>query len=256
MKSLLVKIFGFPATLLHGDTTVVDRWLWLQSRLPKPSTAETLLDVGCGSGAFSIGAAKRGYRVMGLSWDERNQTIAGQRAILCGAPTAEFTIQDARTLDRRQELFGKFNVVICLECIEHILDDQKLMMDLSRCLKPSGRLLLTTPNENYRPISTGDNGPWSLVEDGGHVRRGYTEERLKALCQQVGLQFKDCSYCTGFLSQKTTWLWRALSGLHPKLAWLGILLLRPVPIVMDSWLTRWLNWPGYSICLEARKISR
>jgi len=33
-KSILVKIFGHPATLIHGDLCVVDRWLWLKDRLP------------------------------------------------------------------------------------------------------------------------------------------------------------------------------------------------------------------------------
>ena len=37
---------------------------------------EALIDIGCGSGAFSIGAALRGYNSLGLSWDERNQQVA------------------------------------------------------------------------------------------------------------------------------------------------------------------------------------
>src|SRR5262245_58070163 len=84
-KSLLVKIAGFPATMIHGDTLMLDRWLWLRQRLPKTRNGDTLIDVGCGTGAFSIGAALRGYECLGLSWDERNQRVAGERARLCGA---------------------------------------------------------------------------------------------------------------------------------------------------------------------------
>src|SRR5215831_5582861 len=89
-RSLLVRLFGFPATLVHGDTLVLDRWRWLKRRLPVTANGERLLDVGCGTGAFTIGAARRGYHALGLSWDERNQTTARQRADLCRCPSAEF----------------------------------------------------------------------------------------------------------------------------------------------------------------------
>src|SRR5258708_30322195 len=82
-RSALVKLFGFPATLVHGDPLVLDRWFWLKARLPKTRNDEHLLDVGCGTGAFSIGAALRGYRALGLSWDERNQSLAKERATYC-----------------------------------------------------------------------------------------------------------------------------------------------------------------------------
>lgn len=39
-KSLLVRIIGFPITLLHGDTLVLDRWLWLTHDYPRPKTAK------------------------------------------------------------------------------------------------------------------------------------------------------------------------------------------------------------------------
>ena len=60
-KSILVKLLGFPATLIHGDTLVLDRWIWLRKYLPKTKNNETLIDVGCGSGSFVIGASLRGY---------------------------------------------------------------------------------------------------------------------------------------------------------------------------------------------------
>src|SRR5438309_117590 len=52
-SSLLVKLFGFRATLCHGDTAVLDRWRWLTRRLPRTGNNEALLDVGCGTGPFS-----------------------------------------------------------------------------------------------------------------------------------------------------------------------------------------------------------
>lgn len=122
-KSILVRAFGFPATLIHGDTLVVDRWLWLKRRLPVTANGEALIDIGCGTGAFSIGAAKRGYRALGLSWDERNQRVAAQRAKMCSV-SPSFRICDVRELDRFDEYKGSFDVALCFENIEHILDDR------------------------------------------------------------------------------------------------------------------------------------
>src|SRR3989338_9792804 len=97
-KSLLIKLFGFPATLIHGDLLVIDRWNWLKKQLLATKRNVKVLDLGCGSGAFSIGLALRGYRVLGFSWNARNQKEAAKRARICGANNAEFEIQDIRFL--------------------------------------------------------------------------------------------------------------------------------------------------------------
>jgi len=250
-KSLLVKFIGFPATLIHGDTLVLDRWLWLKSHLPETRNGEKLLDIGCGTGAFSIGAALRGYEALGLSWDERNQKIALERAALCKADSAKFEMLDVRRLETRNDLIGGFDIAICCENIEHIIDDRKLMRDIAACLKPGGRLLLTTPYLLYRPITSSDKGPFSKVEDGGHVRRGYTKAMLNELCRSANLVPEHISFCSGFLSQKITFLLRVLSKLHPLIGWAFILPLRILPLIFDRLTTSLIRWPYFSICLEA-----
>lgn len=252
-KSLLVRIFGFPATLIHGDPLISDRWRWLKKRLPEAGNGECLVDVGCGSGAFSIGAALKGYNSLGLTWDERDRNVAKERARICKANSARFEVLDVRNLDGRNDLVGQFDVAICFENIEHIINDRKLIVDIAACLKPGGRLLLTTPNMNYRPISRGDDGPFSLVEDGGHVRKGYTGAMLEELCSHAKLTPENISYCSGFLSQKITFLQRALSQIHPLVGWCAILPLRFLPPLFDTFITKLIRWPSFSICLEATK---
>jgi 2-polyprenyl-3-methyl-5-hydroxy-6-metoxy-1,4-benzoquinol methylase len=252
-KSLLVRVVGFPATLLHGDTGILDRWLWLSQRLPRTRNGEALLDIGCGSGAFSIGAALRGYQCLGLSWDERNQQVAGERAKICGAHSAAFEVLDVRRLETRPDLLGRYDIAICLENIEHLIDDGKLLTNIAACLKPGGRLLLTAPYLLYRPITVADMGPFSRVENGGHVRRGYTPAMLEELCSHAGLIVEHISYCTGFLSQKTTWLMRKLSWAHHLLGWAVILPLRILPPLLDPLIHKVTNWPYFSITLDAYK---
>lgn len=252
-KSTLTRLLGFPATLIHGDTLVLDRWLWLQQRLPRTRNGERLLDVGCGTGAFSIGAARLGYESLGLSWDERNQRVAAERAEMCKAPTAKFDIADVRRLDERTDLVGRFEVAICLENIEHILDDRKLLKDIAGCLKPGGRLLLTTPYLLYRSITSSDDGPFPKEENGWHVRRGYTRAMLQELCDQAGLIAEAFSFCSGWCSQKVTALLWQGSRVHHMFAWAATLGLRPLPPLLDGPITELTGWPSYSICLEAYK---
>ena len=252
-RSLLVRLLGFPATLIHGDTLVLDRWLWLRRRLWRTSNAERLLDVGCGSGAFSMGAALRGYRALGLSWDERNQAVARQRAALVGARRAEFEVFDVRKLDQRDDLHECFDIAICCENIEHILDDFKLARDIASCLKPGGRLLLTTPNIHYRAMSRNDEGPFEPIEDGRHVRRGYSRSMLCELCTVAGLIPEEISFCSGLVSQKITKLLRVLSRLHPLAGWSLTLPLRLLPPLLDPLVTRVTGYPHFSICVEAYK---
>lgn len=244
-----MKFFSY---LVRGDTLVLDRWLWLTRRLPRTRNDEQLIDVGCGTGAFTIGAARRGYRALGLSWDTRNQNVAEQRAAACGEAGAKFEVVDVRRLGDEEQLRGKFDVAPCCECAEHILDDRKLLRDVADALKPGGRLLFTTPNYYYRAMSKGDLGPFCREETGWHVRRGYSPEMLRELCEQAGLRCEEISYCSGWMSQKVSGVLRALNQINGRLAWVLTLPLRPLAL-----LDQWLPGPGahsaYSITMVAVK---
>ena len=254
MRNALVKLLGHTATLIHGDTMVLDRWLWLKSRIYRTKNNESLLDVGCGSGAFTIGAALRGYRSVGLSWDEKTQALATERASLLHADAARFELCDVRLLDQRRDFVEAFDVALCCENIEHIIDDKKLMVDIARCLKPGGYLFLTTPYLRHKELDDYDMGPWVPVEDGAHVRRGYSRAMLNELCNQAGLIVEQQSFCSGYISQKICRWQRVLSRRIGSLAaWAAILPLRFLPPLFDSIVTRLRGYSYYSICIEAYK---
>ena len=253
-KSILVQLFGFPATILHGELLLLDRWRWLKKRLPITRNDEKLIDIGCGSGAFTIGAALRGYEAVRLSWDKRNQDVALERANLCRVNRATFSLQDVRLLDQRLDFLGQFDVAICCEVIEHVLNDRKLMVDVFNCLKPGGILLLTTPYYFYRPINMEDMGPFAPIEDGRHVRRGYTRAALSELCAQTGFLIEEFGACSGFFSQRIT---RILRSIRPYvLGWVVTFPLRIVPLALDRMVAALSGWTDYSICLVAYKPRR
>lgn len=253
MSSLLVRIFGWRATLHHGDALVWDRWRWLSRRLRKTRNGERLLDVGCGSGAFTIGTAKLGYNSLGLSWDQRNQSIAEARARMTGATSATFEICDVRELDAKDHLKGQFDIIVCTENIEHIIDDFRLMRAMAGCLKPGGRLLLTSPQLGRKPQNFMDYGPFPDFEDGGHVRRGYNKAMVQELCDHAGLRVDEIGYLSGPVAQWQAWLLWQIGRFSTPLAWLLTLPLRPLPPLVDPVLMRAAGYPPFCIALEAMK---
>ncbi len=260
MSDMLLRLIGWQATLLHGDMLVADRWRWLKPRLPiTAGMGERVLDAGCGSGAFTMGAARRGYEAVGLSWDKENQTKALHRAEILRLKNVTFPIGDLRALDQRHDFVGAFDIVLNFENIEHILDDRKLMIDLARCLKPGGRLCMSTPNYYYAAMSRpGEEGPFSVVEDGGHVRRGYTPAMLRELCDIAGLEIEEIGYVSHYFSQITAIAFRTLVlRLGVRLGWALAIPLRALPPLLDGWLGKWIGRiagrPGYSITLVAYK---
>ena len=249
---LLLKLFGNTLNIITGDTLVADRHIWLSHNLPETNNNENFLDIGCGSGAFTFVAAKRGYRALGCSWDDCNQKKAEER---CSAlklnDRCEFQIADARKLDTYEFNDEKFDYILNFENIEHIIDDKKLFIDIEKHLKPGGFLLLTTPNINFMKMSKGDIGPFSDIEDGSHMRRGYSNQMLVELCEFSGLRVQKIEYCSGFVSQKATYLYRKMQkifGIY--LSWVLILPLRPIVYLLE--LIR-IRGSGYSICLVAYK---
>lgn len=252
MQKLLLKLFGYRLLLILGDTLVLDRWLWLKSNLRQSKRGARLLDIGCGNGSFTCGFAKLGLNPIGLTWDENDTIKAWNRAKAIGVDNIEFIIQDARKLDERKEFNAAFDFVNCTENIEHILNDQKLMIDIARCLKINGILYLTTPNINFRHITPDDNGPFQTIELGWHVRKGYGREDLERLCNNAGLKVEKIGFISGFFSQKITWLFRMFNKIHPQLGGIIIMPLRIFPLLLD----RFINYPGYSISLIATKPER
>ncbi|NCY22613.1 class I SAM-dependent methyltransferase [bacterium] len=249
---MITKIF-FTSYLIRGDTLVLDRWRWIKKELPKTCNGETVLDIGCGSGAFTLGAALRGYSSLGLSWDKRNQQVARQRADKCKISNrAKFEIQDVRSLQERPDLAGQFDVCFCCECAEHILDDRSLFVEMAKCLKPGGRLLFTAPNFHYNAISTEDLGPFSREETGWHVRRGYSPAMLRELCRLAGFEVERIDQCSGFFTQKVTGVLRFFQRKVGLLGWFLVFPLR-VFALLDWVPWKWMGWPNYSICLVAVK---
>jgi len=253
MKKILFKIFGPFILLIFGDLLVLDRWLWLRKYLKKTQNNEKILDIGCGNGGFSINLSLLGYKVVGISNQEENVNNAIEIAKYFDVKNVSFISADVFKI---AEMFSdQFDIIVCTEVVEHILDDNKLFQVIFNLLKPGGQLYLTTPNYYYEAISREDLGPFSKVQDGGHVRKGYTRSMLKELSKKNDLRIEKFDFCSGFLSQKITKLYRfILFGTRSKIITsLIILPFRFISVIFDPFIYMIFRYPYFSICLVCCK---
>lgn len=248
-----LEFFGFPKEVLKGDPLSWERFLWIKKNLPS-GQKRNLLDVGCGNGQFSIYASKLGYTSLGLTWDKKDMYKAKDNLRNLKLKNCSFEIQDVRRLNERKDLFNKFDVILCTENIEHIINDKKLIKNMNFCLKKNGILILTTPSKDYIPLGEEDAGPFENIENGNHVRKGYNKTDLKNLTKLSDFKILNFDYFGGYLSQKITKLYRKIGKLNSKFAWIIIFPLKLVFSFFDDYITNKKRYPYYSICLIAKKI--
>jgi SAM-dependent methyltransferase len=250
MPDTMLRTLGWRSLLINGDPCVLDRWLWLRRHL-RTGHARTF-DAGCGNGAFAIYAARAGNQVLAASFSEREQEDARRRAGALGVNGIEFRILDLREIEEHRAELGRFDQIVCLETIEHVRDDRGLLSSLVALLEPGGQLMLTAPFDDHHPLYTEERHP-SGVEDGSHVRYGYSTERLRELAEQAGLEVTSEGFVSGVVSQKVTNLMRRLSArLGRPVAWLVVLPLRML-VVVDAPLSRLLGYPYLSVALCGSK---
>ena len=250
MADAMLRVLGWRSLLIHGDPCVLDRWLWVRRHLRRGGAR--ILDAGCGNGAFSIYAAREGNDVLAVSFSSREQEDARRRAESLGVSGIEFRTLDLREIEQHRATLGLFDQIICLETIEHVIGDEALVSSLAAMLEPGGQLLLTTPYDAHRPLYTEELEP-SPIEDGFHVRYGYSQQRLREIAAGAGLTIGAEGFVSGVVSQKLTSLMRWLTerlGLLP--AWGLVLPLRAL-VVLDAPLTRVLRYPHLCVALCAGK---
>ena len=130
-------------------------------------------------------AAKIGNKALGISCEERSIEVARERTNILGVTNVSFITTDLRNLDKKSNIIGKFNQIICFKTFEHVLNDKKLLIDLSNILEVGGKLLLTASYKNHKALLYES---LSTSEGGGHVRWGYSYEEIRHLFQEAGLE--------------------------------------------------------------------
>ena len=111
-------------------------------------TGRSVLDVGCGGGVLSEGMAALGAFVTGLDVEPQAITTAKAHAKE-GALSIDYVCQPIETYDA-----GSFDMITCMEMLEHVTEPSLVIHHCSRLLKPGGYLFLSTINRTLQAYAT------------------------------------------------------------------------------------------------------
>lgn len=108
-----------------------------------PLRGARVLDIGCGGGLLSEALAKEGADVTAIDLAPELVKVARLHSLESGV-TVDYRVQAAEDLVAEQP--GSFDVVTCMEMLEHVPDPGAIIAACHRLLKPGGQLFLSTVN--------------------------------------------------------------------------------------------------------------
>lgn len=111
-----------------------------------------VLDVGCGGGVLSEALATLGARVTGIDLAEKSLQTAKLHLLESGLEV-DYQHQDVATFSEANQ--GQFDVVCCLEMLEHVPDPKGIIASCLKALKPGGWLFLSTLNRTPKAMMLG-----------------------------------------------------------------------------------------------------
>ena len=152
-----------------------------------PLAGKTALDVGCGAGLLAEPLARLGAMVTGL--DAAPELInAAQMHARTGGLSIDYRAGDVA------EVAGQFDLVTCMEVIEHVADPASFVNALAKLLAPDGLLVLSTPNQTALSrlmIITVGEGLRRIPRGTHDFDKFISPERMKVLLSDAGLKFVD-----------------------------------------------------------------
>jgi ubiquinone/menaquinone biosynthesis C-methylase UbiE len=111
----------------------------------KTSKNQNILEIGCGCGVYLPLLSTYAATLTAVDINESYLAEAGKQG--SNAILKNMSAESLEFSDR------SFDVVVMIETLEHIPDDQKALREISRVLKPGGKLIITAPNKRF-PFET------------------------------------------------------------------------------------------------------
>ncbi len=151
----------------------------------KPLAGKAALDVGCGAGLVCEPLARMGAEVTGVDAAPENTQAAALHAEGAGL--------DIRYIPGELGLLGlgTFDLVTCLEVLEHVADKPAFLATLTERLAPGGLMILSTPNRTLasRALLVGAAEAFGAIPKGTHHWDDFvTPEELAGLLGDAGLE--------------------------------------------------------------------
>lgn len=160
-------------------------WAAASALLQQLPEGASILDAGCGNGAFTASIATGKYTIIGV--DLSDSGIATALARNAKASFRQLSVYD----DFRSVKADGFDGIVSLEVVEHLYDPKAFAANIAASLRPGGTLVLSTPYHGWlKNVVLAVTGKmdrhWHSERTGGHIKF-WSRASITALFQEQGL---------------------------------------------------------------------
>ncbi|MFP5467510.1 MAG: bifunctional 2-polyprenyl-6-hydroxyphenol methylase/3-demethylubiquinol 3-O-methyltransferase UbiG [Gammaproteobacteria bacterium] len=166
------------------------RLAWIDGLVPL--AGKRVLDVGCGGGILADSMARKGAQVTGIDLSVKALRVAQLHALEAGTSGVDYREISAEALAAEQP--GAFDVVTCMEMLEHVPDPSSVVRACSELVKPGGWVFFSTINRNPKSFLfaiVGAEYVLQLLPKGTHEwSRFIRPHELASYCRQADLDLQ------------------------------------------------------------------
>lgn len=149
-----------------------------------------VLDVGCGGGILADSMARKGANVTGIDLASKSLRVAQLHALETGTPNIQYREISVEALAQEQP--ASFDVVTCMEMLEHVPDPLSVIQSCAKLVKPGGHVFFSTLNRNFKSYLfaiVGAEKLLKIVPEGTHDHNKFIRpSELLKMIDQTALQ--------------------------------------------------------------------
>lgn len=162
------------------------RLAWIEE-LSNGLAGKHVLDVGCGGGILADAMARRGAEVLGIDLAEKSLKVAQLHAL--EAQTPNISYRNVAVEQLAVEMPQQFDVVTCMEMIEHVPEPASIVRACAQLVKPGGMVFFSTINRNpwaFALAIVGAEYVLNMLPRGTHeYARFVTPAELAGFCREA-----------------------------------------------------------------------
>jgi len=157
-----------------------------------PVQVKQVLDIGCGGGILADAMARKGAQVLGIDLSTKALKVAQLHALEAQTPNVQYREVSAEALAAEQP--AGFDVVTCMEMLEHVPYPASIVRACATLVKPGGWVFFSTINRNPKSFLfaiVGAEYVLNLLPRGTHeFAKMIRPSELAAHCRAAGLDLR------------------------------------------------------------------
>jgi 2-polyprenyl-6-hydroxyphenyl methylase/3-demethylubiquinone-9 3-methyltransferase len=167
------------------------RLAWIDELVP--IKGKRVLDIGCGGGILADAMARKGAEVLGIDLATKALKVAELHALEAQTSGVSYREISAEALAHEQP--ESFDVVTCMEMLEHVPDPSSVVRACARLVKPGGHVFFSTINRNAKAFLfaiVGAEYVLNLLPKGTHEYAKFIKpSELAAYARAAGLSLQE-----------------------------------------------------------------